>query len=72
VFWRENATGVVLENLSGRSGTWPAAELMQGTDGALYGTASSGGLEGVGTIFRLNTDGSGFTVLHDCSASEGT
>ena len=30
----------------------------------LYGTANTGGPSGWGTVFKLNTDGSGFTVLH--------
>ena len=30
----------------------------------LYGTAALGGTYGQGTIFSMNTDGSGFTVLH--------
>ena len=30
----------------------------------LYGTASGGGAHGNGTIFSINTDGSGFTLLH--------
>ena len=34
----------------------------------LYGTASSGGPFGNGTVFSLNTDGSGFTTLHSFSA----
>ncbi|MFO1512588.1 MAG: choice-of-anchor tandem repeat GloVer-containing protein [Verrucomicrobiota bacterium] len=34
---------------------------------ALYGTANYGGSSGSGTIFTLNTDGSGFAVLHDFS-----
>jgi uncharacterized repeat protein (TIGR03803 family) len=37
--------------------------LIQGTDGALYGTASQGGIGGGGTVFKLNTNGTGFTVL---------
>jgi uncharacterized repeat protein (TIGR03803 family) len=52
-----------------------------GTDGAapyagvvvsgnkLYGTASYGGTAGNGTIFALNTDGTGFTNLHSFSAA---
>src|SRR5207249_1841382 len=39
------------------------AGLIQGTDGALYGTASNGGSSGYGTVFKLNPDGTGFTVL---------
>ncbi len=34
----------------------------------LYGTASSGGPFGSGTVFSLNTDGSGFTTLYSFSA----
>ena len=30
----------------------------------LYGTARSGGSSGNGTVFALNTDGTGFTNLH--------
>jgi uncharacterized repeat protein (TIGR03803 family) len=33
----------------------------------LYGTASEGGGNDVGTVFSLNTDGSAFTVLHTFS-----
>lgn len=34
----------------------------------LYGTASGGGLSGSGTVFKLNTDGTGFSVLHSFSS----
>jgi uncharacterized repeat protein (TIGR03803 family) len=54
----------VLKNFDNiTSGAYPTAGLMQGTDGALYGTASSGGSLGYGTAFKLNPDGSGFTEL---------
>ena len=33
----------------------------------LYGTASYGGVFGNGTIFKLNSDGTAFTVLHTFS-----
>ena len=33
----------------------------------LYGTATTGGSSGEGTVFKLNTDGSGFTNLHNFS-----
>ena len=33
----------------------------------LYGTAAGGGTNGYGTIFSINTDGSGYTVLHSFS-----
>jgi uncharacterized repeat protein (TIGR03803 family) len=37
----------------------------------LYGTAYWGGTYNVGTVFALNTNGSGFTTLHIFSWSEG-
>jgi uncharacterized repeat protein (TIGR03803 family) len=47
------------------TGHYPLSRLIQGTDGALYGTAYEGGSRGYGTVFKLNPDGSGFTVLHN-------
>src|ERR1044071_5684618 len=43
-------------------GLRPVAGLVEGTDGALYGTASEGGRGNRGTIFKMNKDGSGFAV----------
>jgi uncharacterized repeat protein (TIGR03803 family) len=37
----------------------------------LYGTTSGDGSAGNGTVFRVKTDGSGFTNLHNFSASSG-
>ncbi len=34
------------------------------TGGSLYGMANSGGTNGFGTIFKVGTDGGGFTLLH--------
>jgi uncharacterized repeat protein (TIGR03803 family) len=48
-------------------GFQPAAPLVQGTDGKLYGTASGGGANGSGTLFRISTSGT-FTSLYSfCS-----
>jgi uncharacterized repeat protein (TIGR03803 family) len=38
----------------GSSGWYPVTPLMQGSDGALYGTTSVGGSNGVGAVFKLN------------------
>ncbi len=38
------------------------------TNNTLYGTASGGGSSGNGTVFAINTDGSGFTTLHNFTA----
>src|SRR5438093_81359 len=45
------------------TGGYLGTKLVQGTDGALYGTASQGGSSGYGAVFMLNPDGSDFTVL---------
>src|SRR6185503_15422827 len=37
----------------------------------LYGTASSGGSAGNGTVFAVSTDGTGFTTLHSFTATTG-
>jgi len=37
----------------------------------LYGTAYSGGSSGKGTVFALNTDGTGFTTLHTFTGGSG-
>jgi len=37
----------------------------------LYGTTTEGGYFGSGTIFKINTDGTAYTVLHHFSATNG-
>ena len=44
-------------------GAYPNAELLLSGQ-TLYGTASKGGSSGLGTVFALNTNGTGFTILH--------
>ncbi len=56
-------TGVLttLVNLTGSTGAVPVATpngaLIVGADGALYGTSSTGGLNNVGAVFKVTTDG---------------
>jgi uncharacterized repeat protein (TIGR03803 family) len=50
-------------DLTNWDGAFPEAELVVSGD-TLYGTAWSGGPGGGGTVFKLNTNGSGFAVLH--------
>jgi uncharacterized repeat protein (TIGR03803 family) len=38
--------------------------------GTLYGTASGGGANGAGVVFSLNTNGTGFTILHHFAAMD--
>jgi uncharacterized repeat protein (TIGR03803 family) len=49
----------------------PQGALIQGSNGFLYGTTSAGGADGFGGVFKLNTNGSGYQVLHEFSASGG-
>ena len=39
--------------------------LIQGSDGALYGTTYNDGALAQGSVFRLNKDGTGFQTLHN-------
>lgn len=66
----------VIHDFSDAAGRLPTASLIQGTDGRLYGTTSEGGTNPCGsttcgTVFALNTDGSGFQILHAFNGSDG-
>jgi uncharacterized repeat protein (TIGR03803 family) len=47
----------------GNDGAQPYAGLVQGSDGNFYGTTSSAGTNGLGTVFKINTNGA-LTTLH--------
>src|SRR6516164_9702910 len=49
----------------------PEGALIIATDGALYGTTRNGGTNALGSVFRMNKDGSGYTILHSFSSLEG-
>jgi uncharacterized repeat protein (TIGR03803 family) len=50
----------------GSDGAYPTAGLITNSSGnTLYGTAVQGGSPGYGTVFAVNTDGTGFTNLHN-------
>jgi len=42
---------------SGTNGNYPNSQLVFGADGNLYGTTSYGGVDGVGSIYRITPDG---------------
>ncbi len=52
-------------------GSTPKAALAL-SGGTLYGTASEGGNGGAGTVFQVNTDGTGFATLHTFPFQQGT
>lgn len=49
----------------------PYTGVTLGPDGLLYGTTMMGGKDNKGTIYRVATDGSGFTVLHEFNGGNG-
>jgi uncharacterized repeat protein (TIGR03803 family) len=67
-------TYTVLHNFAGipADGAWPEEGVV--SDGKrLYGTTGNGGEEGMGTVYAVNLDGSGYSILHAFDpASDGT
>jgi uncharacterized repeat protein (TIGR03803 family) len=64
--FRLNKDGSGLTNIyhfSSPPDWWMPAGVMEGSDGALYGTSWYGGDLGNGAVFTLNRDGTGFRVL---------
>ena len=59
-----------LQNNTNSDGAQPMAGLVLSSN-TLYGTASGGGSSSNGTVFAVNTDGTGFTVLHSFTAASG-
>lgn len=71
--YRVNASGsaTVLHAFKGADdGGEPLAGPVASADGALYGTASTGGANGNGVIYWVSADGS-FTVLHAFDGPDG-
>ncbi len=69
-----NFTAVVydltLQKSTNSDGANPLTGLILSSN-TLYGTASQGGSSGYGTVFAVNTDGTGFTNLHNFTIAGG-
>jgi uncharacterized repeat protein (TIGR03803 family) len=48
---------------AGSDGQWPRGALVEGKDGYFYGTTTSGGAYGSGTVFRITPSGVLSTIL---------
>ena len=68
-----NSNSVVLHTFTGGAtgGELPYAELTPGADGAFYSTTRNGGSNNLGTVFKLNPDGSGFELLFSFTGAGG-
>jgi uncharacterized repeat protein (TIGR03803 family) len=75
--FRVNTNGTGFTNLhsftGGNKGAYPLAGLVL-SGNTLYGTTSANAANHLskGTVFKVNTDGTGFTNLHTFTFSEGT
>jgi uncharacterized repeat protein (TIGR03803 family) len=67
-----NTDGTGFTNLyhftGGSDGSYPNGGLISAGN-TLYGTASHAGSSGSGTVFAINTDGTGFRILHNFTAT---
>jgi uncharacterized repeat protein (TIGR03803 family) len=60
------------EYSSGNSdGAFPSGDLVL-VSNTIYGTAESGGSDNDGTLFKINTDGTGFGILHNFNGTDGS
>jgi len=58
-------------DFDGPNGASPTARLVQGSDGNFYGTTSSGGTKGLGTVFKITAEGS-LTTLYSFDGVTGS
>lgn len=68
IFSRRAASTV--RGSTNKDGTTPFAGLILSSN-TLFGTTAGGGAAGTGTVFRVNTNGLGFTNLHNFPAVAG-
>jgi uncharacterized repeat protein (TIGR03803 family) len=66
-------TVTTLQNFNGSNGASPfLGALTQGRDGKLYGTTYSGGVNGIGTVYRFNQSTNFIQVLHSFATTDGS
>jgi uncharacterized repeat protein (TIGR03803 family) len=56
-------------NSTGTDGWQPLANVIQASDGFLYGTTEAGGANDQGTVFRIDTSGNNYAILHSFGAT---
>ncbi len=73
--YKINTDGSGYAELKGFSGYPDGATPYGGlvlSGGTLFGTTSGGGTNNAGTIFKINTNGSGYAILRHCSSATGS
>lgn len=62
-----------LHSFTGGSGDGanPYGAMVQGSDGAFYGTTNAGGTGGYGSVYRLSSDGTTLTTIHSFTGPTG-
>src|SRR5205814_4960667 len=64
----KDGTGYVVLHYFGDTATdgrSPSSELVEGRGGALFGTTENGGVADEGTVYKMNRDGGGYSVLRN-------
>jgi uncharacterized repeat protein (TIGR03803 family) len=61
----------VLHHFQTSEGANPNSGLVEGSDKFLYSVASSGGSNGVGSLYKINTSGKTFSVLYNFAKTGG-
>lgn len=54
----------------GTDGQHPSEHILEANDGVLYGTTNTGGINGLGTLYKINKDGTAYSLLHEFSESD--
>ncbi|CCW36580.1 hypothetical protein CTKA_01297 [Chthonomonas calidirosea] len=65
-----NAPGYTSNSYVNAGGAEPYTYLVQDQSGTLYGTTLDGGTYGGGVLFKIQTDGSNYTLLHEFGGPE--
>jgi uncharacterized repeat protein (TIGR03803 family) len=61
----------IVHGFDGDDGAFPAGNLIRAPDGFLYGTTPGGGATSNGTVFKVQTDGTSFSIIHSFFCSNG-
>lgn len=61
-----------IHDFDGSDGGAPEGALLEGSDGKLYGTTSTSGMNGAGTVFRMDLSGNLSTLHHFATGAQST